>query len=69
MPPKPSGVPQAGQKYRSAIEEEWNVAGVPRVQVRFSRLMSANDANGAPEAFWHIRQWQMLTRVGAAVSA
>ena len=34
-----------------------------------TRAMSANEANGAPEAFWHIRQWQMLTRTGAADSA
>jgi hypothetical protein len=28
--------------------------------------MSAKEANGAPLAFWHIRQWQMLILVGAA---
>ena len=26
--------------------------------------MSAKDANGAPVAFWHIRQWQMLILAG-----
>ena len=28
------GVPQAAQKSRSAMEEEWNDAGLPRVQVK-----------------------------------
>ena len=31
--------------------------------------MSAKEANGAPDAFWHIRQWQMLTLTGGADSA
>src|SRR3954453_19046328 len=58
------GVPQAAQKSRSAIEEEANAAGLPRIQEKCSCGMSANEANGAPVAFWHIRQWQMLTRTG-----
>src|ERR1700751_1409456 len=53
---KLSGVPQAAQKSRSAIEEDLNAAGLPRVQAKSSMLMSAKEANGAPEAFWHIRQ-------------
>ncbi len=28
--------------------------------------MSAKDANGAPLAFWHIRQWQIETLFGVA---
>ena len=60
---------QAAQKPRSAIEEERNAAGVPRVQLTSLRSKSANDANGAPLAFWHIRQWQMLIRTGAADTA
>src|SRR3954453_12013387 len=63
------GVPQAAQKSRSAIEEEANAAGLPRVQEKCSCGISANEANGAPLAFWHIRQWQMLTRTGAADTA
>src|SRR3978361_2102049 len=63
------GVPQVAQKSRSAIDEERNAAGFPRVQAKCSFGMSANDANGAPLAFWHIRQWQMLTPAGAADSA
>ncbi len=69
MRPKLRGVPQAAQKPRSAIEEERNAAGVPRVQLTSLRSKSANDANGAPLAFWHIRQWQMLIRTGAADTA
>src|SRR4051812_6920319 len=69
MRPKLNGVPQAAQKARSAIEDERNVAGVPFVQRKFSRGISAKDANGAPAAFWHMRQWQMLTRAGEADSA
>ncbi|MDB5515830.1 MAG: hypothetical protein JWQ17_2588, partial [Tardiphaga sp.] len=53
---KLKGVPQAAQKSRSAIDEERNAAGFPRVQAKCSCAMSANDANGAPLAFWHIRQ-------------
>jgi hypothetical protein len=49
-------VPQSAQKSRSAIEEERNAAGLPRVQEKLSRGISANEANGAPDAFWHIRQ-------------
>ena len=61
---KLSGVPQAAQKSRSAIDEERNAAGFPRVQAKSSCSMSANEANGAPLAFWHIRQWQMLIFAG-----
>src|SRR3954469_5998636 len=66
---KLKGVPQAAQKSRSAIDEERNAAGLPRVQEKCSFGMSANEANGAPLAFWHIRQWQMLIFAGAADSA
>src|SRR5471032_1005000 len=66
---KLSGVPQAAQKSRSAIDEERNADGLPRVQAKSLRSMSANAANGAPLAFWHIRQWQMLIFTGAADSA
>src|SRR4051795_10491525 len=66
---KLSGVPQAAQKSRSAIDEERNAAGFPRVQAKSSFDISAKDANGAPLAFWHIRQWQMLIFNGAADSA
>src|SRR4051812_35469237 len=62
---KLSGVPQAAQKSRSAIEEDWNAAGLPLVQLKSACSMSAKEANGAPDAFWHIRQWQMLILVGA----
>src|SRR6201985_4010125 len=64
-----SGVPQAAQKSRSAIEEERNADGLPRVQAKSVFSISAKDANGAPEAFWHIRQWQMLILVGGADKA
>src|SRR4030081_3928883 len=57
---KLKGVPQAAQKLRSATDEDRNAAGVPRVQAKALCSMSAKDANGAPDAFWHIRQWQML---------
>src|SRR4051794_11265499 len=66
---KLSGVPQAAQKSRSAIEEDWNAAGLPLVQLKSACSMSAKEANGAPDAFWHIRQWQMLILVGGADSA
>src|SRR6266702_2026021 len=66
---KLNGVPQAAQKSRSAIDEDLNAAGLPRVQAKFSFSMSANEANGAPEAFWHIRQWQMLILAGNPDSA
>src|SRR6185312_8691258 len=66
---KLSGVPQAEQKSRSAIDEDLNEAGLPLVQVKSPFSMSAKDANGAPEAFWHIRQWQMLILTGAAFTA
>src|SRR5215467_3868442 len=53
---KLSGVPQAAQKSRSAMEEDLNAAGLPLVQVKSLFSMSAKEAKGAPEAFWHIRQ-------------
>src|SRR5437763_17167770 len=62
---KLKGVPQAEQKSRSAIEDDWNAAGLPRVPAKSSCSMSAKEANGAPDAFWHIRQWQMLILAGA----
>src|SRR5258707_9427075 len=66
---KLKGVPQAAQKSRSAIDEEGKAEGLPRVQRKCSLGMSASEANGAPLAFWHIRQWQMLILEGAADSA
>ena len=66
---KLSGVPQSLQKSRSAIEEERKAAGLPRVHAKSLFSISAKEANGAPEAFWHIRQWQMLTFPGGADSA
>src|SRR4029077_7733179 len=66
---KLSGVPQSAQKSRIAIEEDLNAAGLPLVQVKSPFSISAKEANGAPAAFWHIRQWQMLTFMGAAFSA
>src|SRR6266480_7650662 len=63
------GVPQAAQKSRSAMEEDWKAAGLPLVQVKSAFSISAKEANGAPDAFWHIRQWQMLIFVGGADSA
>src|ERR1043165_3218321 len=66
---KLKGVPQAVQKSRIAIDDDWYAAGLPRVQAKCSFLISANEANGAPLAFWHIRQWQMLIFDGAAESA
>src|SRR5581483_10672566 len=63
------GVPQSRQKSRSAIEEDLNAAGLPRVQEKSFLSISTKVANGAPDAFWHIRQWQRLTRTGAAFSA
>src|ERR1700746_3843201 len=66
---KLNGVPQLAQKSRIAMEEERNAAGLPRVQLKSSLAISAKDAKGAPEAFWHIRQWQMLTLSGAALIA
>jgi len=44
------GVPQVAQKSRSAIEEDLNAAGLPRVQAKSLLSMSAKEANGAPEA-------------------
>ena len=64
MRPKLSGVPQAAQKSRSAIDEERKNAGCPLVQAKSVLLMSAKEANGAPMAFWHIRQWQIETLFG-----
>src|SRR3981189_3467551 len=61
---KLSGVPQAAQKSRSAIDEDLNAAGVPRVQLKSACSISAKEANGAPDAFWHIRQWQTLILLG-----
>src|SRR5258708_29790989 len=63
------GVPQAAQKSRSAIDEDLNAAGLPRVQLKSACSMSAKEANGAPDAFWHIRQWQMLIFAGAPDTA
>src|SRR5215203_4391379 len=66
---KVKGVPQAAQKSRSAMEEDLNADGLPRVQAKCSCSISAKEANGAPVAFWHIRQWQMLIFEGGADSA
>jgi hypothetical protein len=32
-------------------------------------LTIANAMNGWPEAFWHIRQWQMQARIGGSVNS
>ena len=36
---------------RSAIEEDRNVVGCPRVHAKSALSISASEANGAPEAF------------------
>src|SRR5689334_10798265 len=66
---KLSGVPQSAQKSRSAIEEDLNADGLPRVHLKSACSISAKEANGAPVAFWHIRQWQMLVLAGGADKA
>src|ERR1700716_2186296 len=66
---KLNGVPQSAQKSRSAMEEERNAAGLPPGPAEVLRSISAKEASGAPDAFWHIRQWQMLTFTGAADTA
>src|ERR1700710_1861850 len=66
---KLKGVPQAAQKSRIAIEEDLNAAGWPRVQLKSACSISAKEANGAPEAFWHIRQWQTDILAGAPATA
>jgi hypothetical protein len=64
-----SGVPHRAQNPRSAKLELLNIVGAPRVQRRFSDRRRANAMNGSPEAFWHMRQWQMLDSSGAVSSA
>src|ERR1700761_3477245 len=66
---KLKGVPQSVQKSRIAIDEDLNAAGLPLVQAKSTCSISAKEAKGAPEAFWHIRQWQMLILAGAAFTA
>jgi hypothetical protein len=44
--------------------ELWKIAGAPRVQVRSFCFTRASAMNGWPEAFWHMRQWQMLDSSG-----
>src|SRR4030088_3024905 len=66
---KLKGVPQAAQKSRSAIDEERNAAGFPRVQAKCSFGMSVYDAQRGSVACWHIPQWQMLIFTGTADSA
>jgi len=61
-------VPQALQKFRSAMFELTKVDGRPRVQRRSSRLTLANAMNGWPDALWHIRQWQMQACSGGVSS-
>ena len=44
-------------------------AGAPRVQLQIVLLHDANAMNGWPEAFWHIRQWQIEARTGRPASS
>ena len=62
------GVPHPEQNPRSAISELANVESVPRVTTKSFKETPAKAMNGAPPAFWHMRQWQMLDPRGAASS-
>jgi hypothetical protein len=59
-------VPHSAQKPRSAIEELANIFGAPRIQINSAIRAPAKAMNGAPPAFWHMRQWQMFEPVGSA---
>ncbi|HEX9198196.1 MAG TPA: hypothetical protein VF865_01455, partial [Acidobacteriaceae bacterium] len=55
-------------KTRSTIFELAKVDGRPRVQRRSLSLTRASAMNGCPDAFWHMRQWQMLACSGGVSS-
>jgi len=57
---KVSGVPQSPQKPRAMASELWNILRWPRGQTTWPTATEANAPNGAANAFWHMRQWQML---------
>jgi hypothetical protein len=61
-------VPQALQKPRCAMLELLNTEGAPRVHRRSGALTKVNAMNGWPQAFWHIRQWQIDARSGDVAS-
>src|SRR3984957_12547887 len=62
-----NGVPHCAQKPRSAMSELGKVAIAPLVTTNSDSRTPPNAMNGPPLAFWHIRQWQMLTPVGSAI--
>ena len=51
-----SGVPQSRQKPRSILTELLKIASSPRVHSRSAFLTVKVAKNGAPNAFWHMRQ-------------
>jgi hypothetical protein len=42
------------------------MAGSLRVQANSGKRTPVNGAKKLPNAFWHIRQWQMLPPLGSA---
>jgi hypothetical protein len=50
------------------MSELANVEIAPEVTTNSASRTPPNAMNGPPLAFWHIRQWQMLTPVGSPMS-
>ena len=62
------GVPQFSQKPRVRGSSCGTSSAAPLLHSISASATPVSAMNGPPEAFWHMRQWQMLGRVGAAES-
>jgi hypothetical protein len=61
---KKSCVPQCAQKCRLAVGEDRYICGSPLVTATPSDGIKNSARKGAPDARWHIRQWQMALSIG-----
>jgi len=56
---KNKGDPQSGQKCLPDVGEDEYMRGLPFVTFTSSDDLKSNAMKGAPDARWHMRQWQI----------
>jgi hypothetical protein len=66
---KNSGDPQCRQKCRFEVGDDWWMCGWPLVTLTLLDGMNSNPVKGAPDARWHMRQWQIPLREGTPLAS
>src|ERR1700737_5129737 len=66
---KNRGDPHCRQKYRLDVGEDRYTSGWPLVTLTSFDGININAIKGAPEARWHMRQWQMALSAGVPLAS